>query len=350
MITRGHFIGEIVDGLGDIARQAEVRAKLGLTDLHIFVEDFFKTCLNHLLKLQLTNLNSDRHNVPGLDLGDAGAGRAFQITAQRSSAKINETLRKITDDQLKTYAEVQVLVVGRKQSSYTLDPTLSARVSFEEADIWDVDELCKLAMNLDLPDLQALYEHIRRETVKVKIELEVPDEDGKYPTTLFDRVEAVPKARGSDFSRLAAVPELVEYGATPEELKVAFDELAVALGKLPRVTREFLAVLVEKRDEPSGVIGSGDNFRISADRLPRILRYDDIDGELRILEDHGLVTEYEPGWEGKSAFWRVRFPWRKQEFLHLIVNDYLDAAGVPWRRVLVDLDFSIFGEPSTIPA
>jgi hypothetical protein len=350
MITRGYFIGEIVDGLGDIARQAEVRAKLGLTDLHIFVEDFFKKCLNHLLKLQLTNLNIDRHNEPGLDLGDAGSGRAFQITAQRSSTKINETLKKITDDHLKTFPKVQVLIVGRKQSSYTLDPQLCARFGFEEADIWDVDELCKLAMNLDLPDLQSLHEHVRRETAKVKIELEVPDEDGKYPTTLFDRVEAVPKARNSDFARLAAVPELVEYGTTPGELQVAFNELASALGKLPRVTREFLSVLVEKRDEPSGIIGSGDNFRISADRLPRILRYDDIDGELRILEDHGLVAEYEPGWEGKSAFWRVRFPWRKQEFLHLIVNDYLEAAGIPWRRVLVDLDFSVFGDTSTSPA
>jgi hypothetical protein len=100
MLTRGYFIGEIVDAFSDIAGQVSTRARLGLTDLNKHAENFFKTVLNHLLALSLINLNEDRSNAPGLDLGDEGSGTAFQITAERSSAKINETLAKLSAEQI----------------------------------------------------------------------------------------------------------------------------------------------------------------------------------------------------------------------------------------------------------
>jgi hypothetical protein len=38
MITRGHFIGEIVDELSSVANQIASRSKLGLLDLNVFSE------------------------------------------------------------------------------------------------------------------------------------------------------------------------------------------------------------------------------------------------------------------------------------------------------------------------
>ncbi|WOH57835.1 SMEK domain-containing protein [Bradyrhizobium sp. BWC-3-1] len=66
MLTRGYFIGEIVDALSDVAGQVSTRGRLGLTDLNKHAEDFFKTILNHLLSISLVNLNTDRSNEPGL--------------------------------------------------------------------------------------------------------------------------------------------------------------------------------------------------------------------------------------------------------------------------------------------
>jgi hypothetical protein len=48
-----------------------------------------------VLDIRLVNLNASRSNEPGLDLGDAAEKTAFQTT----SAKVNDTLAKITDEQ-----------------------------------------------------------------------------------------------------------------------------------------------------------------------------------------------------------------------------------------------------------
>src|SRR4051812_30533745 len=114
MLTRGHFIGEIIDAFSDISGQVSTRNRLGLMDLSKHAEDFFKTTLNYLCNISLTNLNAERSNAPGLDLGDAANKVAFQVTTQKTSAKINETLKKLTAEQIQTYPNVRILIIGTK--------------------------------------------------------------------------------------------------------------------------------------------------------------------------------------------------------------------------------------------
>ena len=52
-----------------------------------------------MLDIRLVNLNASRSNEPGLDLGDAAEKTAFQTTSEVTSAKVNDTLAKITDEQ-----------------------------------------------------------------------------------------------------------------------------------------------------------------------------------------------------------------------------------------------------------
>ena len=87
MITRGYFIGQIIDELAAVSQQVKSRAKLQLMDLNRYLEDFFKEVLNTTLDYKLINLNEDRSNNPGLDLGDEVAEVAFQITSTKSSEK-----------------------------------------------------------------------------------------------------------------------------------------------------------------------------------------------------------------------------------------------------------------------
>jgi hypothetical protein len=341
MITRGYFIGEIVDGLGDIARQVDTRTKLGLTDLNIFVEDFFKTALNLLLDINLENMNKERSNFPGLDLADAGNGWAFQITSQKTSAKVNETLAQITEDQLRDYKNIRVLVVGSKQSTYSLNDEQKQRTRFSESDVLDVDDLCKLAMDLPLARLQSLYDHVRRETTRVKIELEVPDEEGKYPTTIYDYIEKIPQPKMSNFARYAASKQVAETDLTREAVEREFHALAAELAKLPRVTREFFAVLIERRDDDEQRHFVDERFRINADRLERIVRHPDLDGELRILQAHRFVDYREPDQHGDSGHWRLSFP-GTSDYFHFMVDAFLKEHGLSWRRPIADLDFSDF--------
>ena len=103
--SRGFFIGQLVDDLAAISYQVENRARLGYTDLNRMLEDFFKDVLNAVFDIHLINLNANRSNEPGLDLGDVTAKTAFQITSDASSAKVNDTLAKITDDQAASYSQ-----------------------------------------------------------------------------------------------------------------------------------------------------------------------------------------------------------------------------------------------------
>lgn len=325
-----------------MAGQVSTRGRLGLTDLNKHAEDFFKTILNHLLSLSLVNLNADRSNEPGLDLGDKTNKVAFQITATRTSAKVNDMLAKLSHEQIKTYTKIRVLMIAGKQSSYTLDDTLSARASFDVDDIWDIDDLGKLCMDLPVDVLQLVYNHVRSELARIKIELEIPDADGKYPTTLADFVEAIPKPQMSDLTKFNKLLEEQGLGEDLDKTQESFATLSTALAKLPRITREFLVMLIERREtERRRPLGGNDYVEINADKLVRISRYPDNDGELRVLDSYGFVRFDEPDEHGESAYWRVFLPGLAlEEFLVLL--EHVETIGIPLSRPLVALDFSDF--------
>lgn len=106
-----------------VSHQVQSRAGLQLYDLNRYLEDFLKAILNTVLGCNLKNLNEERSNNPGLDLGDEKQGIAFQITSTKTSDKVNETLKKAAD-QKDTFPTIYVLIVGGKQGSYTLTPEL----------------------------------------------------------------------------------------------------------------------------------------------------------------------------------------------------------------------------------
>lgn len=342
MLTRGYFIGEIVDALSDIAGQVLTRGRLGLTDLNKHAEDFFKTILNHLFSLSLVNLNGERSNEPGLDLGDEANKIAFQITATRTSAKVNDTLDALSDEQIKAYPKIRVLMIAGKQSSYTLDAGLCSRASFSAEDIWDIHDLGKRCMDLPVDVLQLVYSHVHSELARIKIELEIPDADGKYPTTLADFIEAIPKPQMSD---LVKFNKLLEEEGVKEDLgktRESFATFSSTLAKLPRISREFLVMLIERREiNRKRRLGSDFLIEINADKLDRISRYPDNDGELRVLGAYGFVWLDEPEETGESAHWRIVLPGLSAEGRILFLQ-YLEANGIPLSRPLVALDFSGF--------
>lgn len=342
MLTRGYFIGEIVDSLSDVAGQVSTRGRLGLTDLNKHAEDFFKTILNQLYGYSLRNLNEGRSNEPGLDLGDKTNGVAFQVTAERTSKKVNETLAKLSDQQIADYPDIRVLMIAGKQSSYTLDEVAATRVGFSVDDIWDVDVLCKRCMDLPIDVLQTLYNYVRAELAHVKIDLEIPDETGKYPTNIADYIEAIAKPTMSDFVKFNAYLE--ESGmreALPDTVE-RFVELSRELAKLPRITREFLTFMIERREE-QGRHGLGwiDRIEINADKLQRLSRYPETEGELRVLQSYDFISPDEPTDQGESWHWRVALPGCPTDVAMLFL-EFANANEIPLARPIMSLDFTGF--------
>lgn len=103
MITRGHFIGEIIDNFSELRGHIELRVSLGLTDLPVYAENFIRDVLNIIEGRSLESLNKTRSNNPGLDLGDKVWKVGIQVTATSSSAKVYKTLSKITTAQKLAY-------------------------------------------------------------------------------------------------------------------------------------------------------------------------------------------------------------------------------------------------------
>jgi hypothetical protein len=288
-------------------------------------------------------LNDARSNEPGLDLGGKKSRLAFQVTSDGSSAKVMATLKQITPTHLATYDKIRVLIIGRKQGRYTLDPEETKRAHFSVDDIWDTNDLCRAAASLSIADLHDLHQIVSAECACVRVELEVRGPDGAYPTTLQDHIEKRAAVTRSDAAKYFASEAAMGIHDTQAEAQALLDELADALRELPRISREFFALLISKR-EVNPTLGAF-GFRANADLIKRISRYPDTEGELRFLSDRGFI-DYDPPFDhGRSPYWRILLPTGGKSSFYDAFFDYLNEAALDLNDVIVDLDFSGFGNP-----
>jgi hypothetical protein len=294
LITRGHYLGEIIDDLSTLAAQVKMRNALGFTDLSVYAENFFRDVLNILLDGHLVNLNSERSNAPGLDLGDPAKKFGVQVTSSAGTAKVNDTLSKITSEHSKVYSKIVVLGMNKRQRSYTLDPALTAKYSFTEDDIWDLDSLARKAVSLEIDPLRQLYRLIRADSARLKIELELPDLEGKYPTSGFDFWEERIKPRIGDGKPFVKFLE-EEHDNTLsqkqiEQVASALKKLGLRLSRLPRLTREFLAMLYERREKGNSKRFKDEWAHLLLSKVQREYHGDDLQGELDILEHANFIS------------------------------------------------------------
>ncbi|MEL7339348.1 MAG: SMEK domain-containing protein [Bacteroidota bacterium] len=339
MLTRGHLIGQIIDDLAGISAQAKQRARLHLFDLHTHVEDFAKEVLNRALKMNLVNLNDERSNYPGLDLGDVAEGWAFQVTADKSRSKIQKTLENIDDAQREKYRNIRILVIGEKQGSYSLDGEPFKKFGFTADNIWDFNDVCARIMGLPIDVLQDLSRYVSSENRRVRIELEIPDENGSFPTSIEHLMEAIPSPKLSDAKKMEAHFQKAGEDFERQAAEDAIQKLSEVLKTLPRLTREVFKVLLERRDQ--NTTGWGDAFRISIPKLERIYRGDDLEGDLSLLIEAHLIDCNEPDNPGEAAYWRIFFPGSHEHF-HLDFLAYAEAKKISLNKPIVSLDFSDF--------
>lgn len=345
MITRGHYIGEIVDELSTISEQVKLRNKLGMTDLTVMVENFFCEMLNATLGTNLENLNKSRSNEPGLDLGDEKNGLGIQVTSTASSDKVNKTLENITIDQAAKYHKFLVLVVGKRQTSYTLNSELAAKHNFNEDNIWDIDALARQVVSLQIDRLQGVHHIVRANTVRLRVELEVPDDDGKYPTSGFDQWEpriASKPGSGEPFLEFYCTEFQGLDEANRGKVREAISELADRLILLPRITREFLAMLFERRElVESRRRRTGFTPHILLSKVQREYLGSDLQGELSLLEHAGFVDidDEDPLEYGQPE-------------IHIIISsnedllggfvDFIEKSALSFRKVVGEADLSAF--------
>ena len=123
------------------------------------------------------------------------------------------------------------------------------------------------------------------------------------------------------------------------ETQKDFHDFCLELGKLPRITRDFYAFLLERRDEECS---SDTHFRFNYNRLKRICSFPNIDEEIVLLSEYGFADMNEPDNYEESPYVRIFTRVKSDHFLLEFV-DFTENKNIALSRPIVNLDFSKYG-------
>ena len=137
--------------------------KQGLLDENKALEDVMCEVLNRIYGWKLENLNYVEKNYPGIDLGDLEQGIGVQVTVEKNSNKVNNTIFKIVKNEVyNKFPHLKILILGDKQSSYSIRN--DEKIVFDdEKDIIDFMDLLDASSRMDFQERHKLVEFLKEE-------------------------------------------------------------------------------------------------------------------------------------------------------------------------------------------
>jgi hypothetical protein len=163
-LRREEALKTIIDGLSLLATECKLRGLLHLFDSHTISHELFCRLLNEIFDIELVQTDRIKVNFPAIDLGDAKNKRCFQITTEKDGAKIQKTLDKYAEHRLMDqYGELQILVIGEKQSAYKSVNVPPAIVFNVDDDIIDLRDLLRQIETLSTEKLTRLARIVEEE-------------------------------------------------------------------------------------------------------------------------------------------------------------------------------------------
>lgn len=165
MLAKNQIMSELTSIIAAESMGLQKKNTLGLTDDNKLWENIIKTVLNMCYGYDLANLNEDRMNYPGVDLGDYSQGLAFQVTATKTGAKVENTLDTVLEHEIyKSFKTIKIFVLGVKQKSYAVDFTkYQKHFNFSTDDIMDFNDLLKKFSEMDCTELKPVLEYMKEE-------------------------------------------------------------------------------------------------------------------------------------------------------------------------------------------
>ena len=237
-MNRKSCIDSIVYYLSILRVSVEAHNSLNHQDINVAAENFFRDFLNLAFGFQLKNINIVQKNAQAIDLGDAGARIAIQVTSSTGLTKVKHTHSGFEKGGLHTtYDRLIVLMIGEKTAfrQATLGEADGFQISLRD-DVWGISELLRQLEDLPLEKLVDCEKYlkdgisVRRpleanevltllRLIEVLSEAEVevvrtdirtdPDPDGKINARFADH---------ADFLKRQFIDLHMLYGATLEEV------------------------------------------------------------------------------------------------------------------------------------
>jgi hypothetical protein len=236
----------------------------------------------------LRNLNADKANYPGIDLGDDVARRAFQITADPKLPKVLTTLKKsLKAGVTSKYPRIQVYVTTQKQRSYSqdsIDKKIGDALKFDGSkDVLDSTDVVRAFKQLGIDKAEKVAAIIRKH-VSLATEVSAPEVKDALERDIENRLqEAVDR---SPFPELKDQDELANLA---EELLARGASLSPLLRRRVLIRAARSAALRKRADD-------AERFVTEAKKLPGsdsvepalsllIEARGDFEGALRLLRD-----------------------------------------------------------------
>ena len=165
MTARKTYMDQIIRELSVAQNEIEFQCRLGTYDDVHYWEEIAKGLLNRCYGLQLTNLNEEKKNFPGIDLGDRERGIGVQVTAEKGSAKLNETIQTVIGKKVyEEFPHLMFFILGRKQNKYTVTQSGQTLLDFDaDKDILDFEVILKKCQTMELECLKKIAEFLTGE-------------------------------------------------------------------------------------------------------------------------------------------------------------------------------------------
>lgn len=234
---RTEYFNFIEERLSTLATRASVRSSLNLIDLNIHSENFFASLLNLLFDLELSNVNTDKHNIESIDLIDTNNKIVVQVSATATKQKIEKTLSKLI---LKDYADFSLwfMFIGNKDCNTLLKGEYKNpyTINFKpQENILYLKKILSIILGLSIEKIKEIYDLVRKE-------IGFTPDIVKYDTDLAKVINALSK----DNFKNEEFPNKLDFEI---EEKIRFNlldtkrdfirEYSIYLGKLQEKYTEF---------------------------------------------------------------------------------------------------------------
>ncbi|WP_456363457.1 SMEK domain-containing protein [Priestia aryabhattai] len=340
MLTRSKLKDNINLKLNWLCFNLETNAKSNKLDEHVESENFIKDLLNIMCNSNFKNLNQDRSNEPGLDLGEEQKHIGIQVTTKKSKKKVEMTLQKIIDNgHHQRYENFYILVLGTKQKTMTpLDADLTSRLSFDSTEhIVDINDIQNIIGGLDTEKLKMVSNYIDDNIITIYDLIDIG------PKSILLNIEELPEYAFNTCDLLFAnIEERAGKVLTTEEKVEKSKAIATLydfLYKQPRKARELFYILVSN----SEFAYYSNAYKVDEAGVYRIFNNNpELKKELELLEiNHLVTTNYDE--EGASQLYTITLQGicRDNDCLYDIQN-FIEDKSLDPTEVYIEPNFSYF--------
>lgn len=248
-------IDAIIDLLTTWSKRIEFNNMLGYYDVNKTSEGLVFQLMNLTFGYKLTNLNREKSNYPGIDLGDTENKIAIQVTSRKDADKIRDNLKKFVDKKYnETYTNgirFLILTMDNTPISFSKNPPTNIYPQFNvEKDIITFKDIIKKIddiYDLDYPQFDNIKSLLEKELIVDTMLVNKGAEEAPVLTFSFQHQDFVSLDEAEiaivlqDISREYQQNQSIQFGISIEEEELIHSAITELKKDVSTKNRQLIA-------------------------------------------------------------------------------------------------------------